>query len=113
MLRNHVIDPENKPPPINTTSEKGVGYQYGNEDPWYSSAPAPESPINNNYAYSNFNALQKPVEAQRYDQAYDTDDYSNEPPLLDELGIRFDHIWSKTQAVLIPNKVKILLYLYL
>jgi hypothetical protein len=29
----------------------------------------------------------------------DNEDYENEPPLLEELGIRFDHIWSKTQAV--------------
>jgi hypothetical protein len=33
------------------------------------------------------------------------DDYLNEPPLLEELGIRFDHIWKKTQAVIIPTKV--------
>lgn len=35
----------------------------------------------------------------------DDDDYDNEPPLLEELGIRVDHIWSKTQAVIVPNKV--------
>jgi hypothetical protein len=33
------------------------------------------------------------------------EDYSNEPPLLEELGIRFDHIFHKTQAVMIPMKV--------
>jgi hypothetical protein len=32
------------------------------------------------------------------------DDYENELPLLEELGIRFDHIWSKTQAVINPIK---------
>ncbi len=32
----------------------------------------------------------------------DDDDYDNEPPLLEELGIRFDHIWTKTQAVVNP-----------
>lgn len=32
-------------------------------------------------------------------------DYDSEPPLLEELGINFDHIWAKTQAVLIPTKV--------
>lgn len=26
------------------------------------------------------------------------EDYENEPPLLEELGIRFDHIWAKTQV---------------
>jgi hypothetical protein len=30
------------------------------------------------------------------------EDYDNEPPLLEELGIRFDHIWTKTQAVVNP-----------
>ena len=34
------------------------------------------------------------------------DCYEDEPPLLEELGIRFDHIWSKTLAVLFPNKIK-------
>lgn len=37
--------------------------------------------------------------------SYDNEDYENEPPLLEELGIRFDHIWTKTQAVLYLNKV--------
>lgn len=34
----------------------------------------------------------------------DMDNYDNEPPILEELGIRFDHILSKTQAVLYPKK---------
>jgi hypothetical protein len=33
------------------------------------------------------------------------DDFENEPPLLEELGVRVDHIWSKTQAVIHPFKV--------
>jgi hypothetical protein len=32
------------------------------------------------------------------------EDYSNEPPLLEELGIHFDHIWLRTLSVLFPNK---------
>jgi hypothetical protein len=36
----------------------------------------------------------------------DNEDYDNEPPLLEELGIRFDHIWSKTQAVVNLKKVR-------
>jgi hypothetical protein len=36
----------------------------------------------------------------------DLEDYSNEPPLLEELGVRFDHIFTKTQAVIIPTKVR-------
>lgn len=33
----------------------------------------------------------------------DDDDYV-EPPLLEELGINFQHIWTKTVAVMIPTK---------
>ncbi len=32
------------------------------------------------------------------------EDYSNEPPLLEELGIHFDHIWLKTLSVIYPSK---------
>ncbi|CAM9577286.1 unnamed protein product, partial [Ectocarpus sp. 13 AM-2016] len=34
----------------------------------------------------------------------DEEDYENEPPLLEELGINFEHIWSKTLAVILPTK---------
>ncbi|THD19911.1 Yip1 domain-containing protein [Fasciola hepatica] len=34
----------------------------------------------------------------------DQDDYENEPPLLEELGINFSHITQKTVSVLIPHK---------
>ncbi|OQR82327.1 hypothetical protein ACHHYP_16226 [Achlya hypogyna] len=32
------------------------------------------------------------------------EDYENEPPLLEELGVNFGHIWMKTQSVLLPTK---------
>jgi len=35
----------------------------------------------------------------------DDEDYSNEAPLLEELGVNFDHIWTKTQSVILPIKV--------
>ena len=35
---------------------------------------------------------------------YVEDDMDNEPPLLEELGINFDHIILKTKAVLYPNR---------
>jgi len=75
------------------------------EDPWYSSSGGPESPISD-YGYSNFNALKSTnsIPPPRTDSSDIDEDYSNEPPLLEELGIRFDHIWSKTQAVIIPNR---------
>lgn len=34
----------------------------------------------------------------------DEEDYENEPPLLEELGINFEHILSKTLAVILPTK---------
>lgn len=34
--------------------------------------------------------------------AYGEEDYENEPPLLEELGINFEHIMTKTAAVLVP-----------
>ena len=33
------------------------------------------------------------------------EDYANEPPLLEELGINFGHIWDKTKTILLPIKV--------
>lgn len=34
-------------------------------------------------------------------------DYSNEPPLLEELGINFVHIWAKTRTVMLPMSKRI------
>ncbi|CAM9635032.1 unnamed protein product [Choristocarpus tenellus] len=36
--------------------------------------------------------------------AEDGEDYENEPPLMEELEINFEHIWSKTMAVILPTK---------
>lgn len=33
------------------------------------------------------------------------EDYSNEPPLIEELGINFAHIWMKTKTIILPIKV--------
>jgi len=56
--------------------------------------------------YDNNNSLNNSAPKMSNLNSYSTqdDDYENEPPLLEELGIRFDHIWSKTQAVLYPVK---------
>ena len=37
--------------------------------------------------------------------SYVEDDYDNEPPLLEELGINFELIFLKTQAVVYPNRI--------
>ena len=45
----------------------------------------------------------QPVYADKTDTS-GPDDYDNEPPLMEELGINFDHIVQKTMAVLNPLK---------
>lgn len=104
------MDPEGSP--------SVSGFNSFNENPRY----APESPDN---WYSNSNST-SPVNLGQggtfsyggYDQAslpnvtssLSDEDFDNEPPLLEELGIRFDHIWSKTQAVIHPTKVRFNFY---
>ncbi|EDL37797.1 Yip1 domain family, member 7, isoform CRA_a, partial [Mus musculus] len=39
-----------------------------------------------------------------YSQSPSVDTFDEEPPLLEELGINFDHIWQKTLTVLNPMK---------
>ena len=103
MLRNHVMDPESstKAPAPDTPSS----YPYaGSGEDWYSSQ-GPESPPNN-YGHSNFRAVgAMPQPTINTNSSYVEYDYANELPLFEELGIRFDHIWSKTQAVILPTKV--------
>lgn len=41
---------------------------------------------------------------RQVDEAHGTD-FDDEPPLLEELGINFEHIWQKTLSVLNPLKV--------
>jgi len=110
MLRNHVIDPESSPLSRVVTSDAPSSYfnrMPQSDDPWYSSGNGPESPTDDSFGYSNFTPNAGPVKSQPSlvdNTTDDNDDYSNEPPLLEELGIRFDHIWSKTQAVVLPTK---------
>lgn len=100
----------------------------GNEvDPWYSNSP--EKPLqgnnnnnnnnninnsinnnnsnNNMNSYSNYNMNDNNNNNTRYSGRFDLqeDDYENEPPLLEEIGIRFDHIWDKTRAVIMIHQV--------
>jgi len=56
----------------------------------------------------NAAAAQKANEQQRNNNnsnamsSVDDEDYENEPPLLEELGVNFPHIYSKSRAVLLP-----------
>ena len=97
------IDPEGSP------SRPNGGFYGQQEDPWYSNS-GQESPASDNsrgpsFDYSgSFNMMGSGMQA---DSTLASEvDYENEPPLLEELGIHFDHIWAKTQAVLIPTKVE-------
>lgn len=119
MLRNQVIDPE-------SPERKGVNPnltmkvsppEY--EDPWYA-ASNDNSPRNdagvmsgvggmtNNGAYGgNSSSFGSGSFAGYGNDSYGNmggyDDYENEPPLLEELGVNFDHVFSKTKAVVIPT----------
>jgi hypothetical protein len=44
-------------------------------------------------------------QSSRTNPSYDEVDMDNEPPLLEELGINFDHIRQKTVAVLNPMHI--------
>jgi protein YIPF5/7 len=83
------------------------------DDPWYSNS-ANQSPSStdksfdyNNMSmnYGNTGAMNNGGGSQFSTAVSSEEDYENEPPLLEELGINFDHIWAKTQAVLIPTRV--------
>lgn len=121
MIRNHMMnaDPESSPAKL---PDDGNGYLGGSPmtdtgDPWYTSGAAPESPSSGMgggsggmfgfKTYSGDNDLNMNNNMRMSGIAgpgIDEDDYDNEPPLLEELGIHFNHIWSKTQAVLYPTK---------
>lgn len=104
------MDPESSPKTRGIGSDNPSTYYNRmpqSDDPWYSSGTGSESPTNDSFGYSNFTPNAAPVKnlSSTVDTSMDdAEDYSNELPLLEELGIRFDHIWSKTQAVILPTK---------
>jgi hypothetical protein len=59
----------------------------------------------NSYNYGNYGYLDTGSMNGQTGYGAEDEDYENEPPLLEELGIRFDHIWSKTEAVVHPFRV--------
>lgn len=108
MLRNHLLNESNGSPNkvfnnINTHQE--------DNDPWYNSGSS-ESPDNSNNASpsnrggfgGNYNNNYNNTDNNNMMNSGIDDDYDNELPLLEELGIRFEHILSKTQAVIHPLK---------
>ncbi len=57
----------------------------------------------NDMDYSNRHAVYNNSYGSGYD-GFNDSEFANEPPLLEELGIRFDFIWLKTLTVLYPSK---------
>lgn len=125
MIRNHLLDPEASPQNTNQAGFRSYEAS-GQEDPWFEARPGQNQPPAKNYPQygvgalgftsTGFNKPQFNTAGQPSSYASDIDgrspghngvddDDDNEPPLLEELGIRFDHIWSKTQAVINPTKV--------
>jgi hypothetical protein len=63
-----------------------------------SSAPASRSGPAPNVFVPNMNA----VNSNKSSGGYSDDDFANEPPLLEELGIHPEHIFTKVKAVVLP-----------
>ena len=69
------------------------------EDPWYA-ASNDNSPRNENQVTGSFGNSSSYVGGSMgsygndaYDSMTGYDDYDNEPPLLEELGVNFDHVF--------------------
>lgn len=116
MMRNHLMAPEGNSNHMqvdeswysagNTPDSPSYNSQQNNMN--YGSVPTSPATMNVNNQYNN--------QYNNYDQYNNNDnmnmlnaanpasiDYENEPPLLEELGINFDHIKTKTIAVINPN----------
>jgi hypothetical protein len=131
MMRNHLLDPESSPQ-SSTEGFRPYNSPAGQEDPWFEAGRGQSpgqgqqqqqqqqqsyQPYGNTGLGFTSNGFAKPDTNQPssfsmnmdqrstgYGGETGEDDYDNEAPLLEELGIRFDHIWSKTQAVINPTK---------
>jgi hypothetical protein len=110
-MRNHALNQDT----YNTSNQGDFGSDFGDfdsgtggEDPWYSKSPEKSTSAygqQESDMYGRSSSTGDEMNAQ-YTGRFDIEeDFGDEPPLLEELGIRFDHIWSKTQAVLVPTKV--------
>ena len=106
-MKNHALDSDkySRGPTGDFGDDFGDFGAGGNDhDPWYSKSPnTPSSAYSQDMspAYASNEGMNT-----SYTGRFDLDEkYDDEPPLLEELGIHFAHIWAKTQAVLVPNKV--------
>ena len=127
MIRNHLlVDPESSPTKPLAGSAKAYDNSFNSsDDPWFNGSEqgSPSSSHSNtqhNQPVYNFNQTSSSVGGYGYNNQFGgnsnnsfasapfDDNFEDEPPLLEELGIRFDHILSKTQAVMYPRKVIII-----
>jgi hypothetical protein len=76
---------------------QGMGMGTGMSAAPWSMAPAP--------APASFQSIGGGPMAGSIQPMDDDEDYANEPPLLEELGINFEHIYMKTMSVLMPFQV--------
>jgi len=127
MIRNHLInDPEASPsPPVYSKGAYPAYRVQSSDDPWYtSSSSVSNSPtssegkgsfFDNGQSYYSSSYDNNDISSKGYyntntdlssNHAYGhaIDDGEDDLPLLEELGINFDHIYMKTQAVLYPTK---------
>ncbi|XP_054544216.1 protein YIPF7 [Talpa occidentalis] len=79
----------------------GCRIQQAGEQPQSASFVPPEMLMATDYT-GQF--LQPASNPDYYSQSPYIDSFDGEPPLLEELGINFDHIWQKTLTVLNPLK---------
>lgn len=122
VLKNHMVSTDPESPQKNVFNNFNSAH---NDDPWYQNSGAP-SPVGGNeskgFNYSMYSAPDIPSSnlfsdmngaagGNNFNGGVNLEeDYENEPPLLEELGIRFDHMLSKTQAVMYPFKVCLFLF---
>lgn len=79
------------------------------EDPWYAASnensPRNDPGVTGSFGNSSSYGMGSMggYSNDTYDSIGGYDDYENEPPLLEELGVNFDHVFNKTKAVVIPT----------
>nr|XP_051698459.1 protein YIPF7 isoform X1 [Oryctolagus cuniculus] len=96
---NYTID--NQEQSSNDSETYGFRNQQVSEQPQPASFVPPEMLMPSGYAGQFF---QPASNCDYYSQSPYIDSFDEEPPLLEELGINFDHIWQKTLTVLNPLK---------
>ena len=126
MIRNHLLDTESPQKMATFHPYAANQSSHASEDPWfegqsinggqlqsipyggYNNIPQQQPQQQLSFGMGSSSSSSSGVAMNSYGAppmgALNEEDFDNEPPLLEELGIRFDHIWTKTQAVVNPTK---------